>query len=131
MVKRTSCLGSNERVPGSNPGRGAFRNGGDAMLSRNFSPDVVALGDRLAALSVVQAALLNKYLAEVHGIEAPDSPVGELTVRPDQVVEPTPTPADEFDVVLESYDAPRKIVLIKGVRELFGLGIKEASELVN
>jgi large subunit ribosomal protein L7/L12 len=99
------------------------------MLPRNWSPDVVELGDAIAALSITQAGLLSQYLAEVYGIEAPSTPLGELLVTPDQIVEPTAPPLDEFDVVLEGFDPPRKIVLIKVLREQFGLGIKEAKDL--
>ena len=37
----------------------------------------------------------------------------------------------EFDVVLASFDAAAKIKVIKAVREITGLGLKEAKELVD
>jgi large subunit ribosomal protein L7/L12 len=37
---------------------------------------------------------------------------------------------DEFDVILSEFDAGKKIAVIKVVRELTGLGLKEAKDLV-
>ena len=99
------------------------------MNERRWSQEIQALGDRLAGLTVAAAVELADYLETVHGIApaAVTSPV-----QPDPIIEPEPSPAPptEFQVVLEGFDAARKIGVIGAVRELTGVGIKEAKELV-
>jgi large subunit ribosomal protein L7/L12 len=101
------------------------------MLQRFWSPDIVELGDSIAGLSVAKAALLNRYLADVHGIEPADLPMVGLPVVPDQIIDRTPPPPSEFDVILEGYDTPRKINVIRTIREHLTLGLKEARDMVD
>jgi large subunit ribosomal protein L7/L12 len=56
----------------------------------------------------------------VAGVAAPAAGGAEAAAEPEQ---------DEFDVILES-DGGKKIQVIKVVRELTGLGLKEAKDLV-
>ena len=98
------------------------------MVKQNWSPEVVRLGDGIVALTLARAAELHRYLEQVHGIRAvstlaPKEPVVEQTTP--QTVEPT-----EFVVMLEGFDPTRKIAVIKEVRELTGLGLKDAKDLV-
>jgi large subunit ribosomal protein L7/L12 len=97
------------------------------MVKQNWSPEVVRLGDGIVALTLARAAELHRYLEQVHGIRAvstlaPKEPVVEPPTPP---VEPT-----EFVVMLEGFDPTRKIAVIKEVRELTGLGLKDAKDLV-
>jgi large subunit ribosomal protein L7/L12 len=98
------------------------------METRQWSPDIIAIGEQIVALSVAQAALLSEYLEKVHGIKADASPVLPPP-KPDVIVSP-PEPT-EFNVVLEGYEAAKKIGVIRAVREITGIGLKEASEFVN
>jgi len=99
------------------------------MNERNWPPEVRDLGDRIAGLSLARAAELHRYLERVHGVRVSASVVEERTriVTPDLVLPPPPT---EFRLVLEGFEPARKINVIKVVRELTGLGLKEAKDLV-
>ncbi len=82
------------------------------------------VGD-LSKLTVMEAADLSKLLEEKWGVSAA-APVAAAApvVAEEAVVE-----KDEFDVVLASY-GEKKINVIKEVRALTGLGLKEAKDLV-
>jgi len=94
-----------------------------------FSADVKELGDRIAALKVSQAVELGTYLEEVHKIKPAAGAV--VAAGPAAAAGPAPVAAEqtEFAVVLESFGTD-KIKVIKVVREITGLGLKEAKDLV-
>jgi large subunit ribosomal protein L7/L12 len=99
------------------------------MSTRNWTPEVAAVGDRIAALTLAGAAKLSSYLEAVHGIR----PTAALAVpdgRPDVVVEPVRAEPTEFDVMLDGFDPARRVAVIKVVRETTSLGLKEARDLV-
>lgn len=98
---------------------------------REFAADVMELGDKIAALTVSKAVELGDYLEERYNIKpaaggavvmAGPAVGGGAEVAP--VEEKT-----EFDVILENFGA-EKIKVIKVVREITGLGLKEAKDLV-
>ena len=99
------------------------------MLSRDYSPDVRALGDRLAALSAAQAARLNEYLAQAHGVEAVCS-TATLPPDPDIIVDEGVAQLPNWAVVLEGVDPRQRIALIKFVREKLSLSLIEGRNLV-
>ena len=98
-----------------------------------FADDVVALGDKIAALTIVKAVELKDYLKEKYKIEpaaggvmiAPGGGGGGGAAAAEKPAEKT-----EFTVVLAGFDAAKKINVIKVVREITGLGLKEAKDLV-
>jgi large subunit ribosomal protein L7/L12 len=98
------------------------------METRHWTPEIVEIGDRIVALSVGQAVMLSEYLEKVHGIMADASPVVPPPPKPDVIV-PPPEPT-EFSVVLEGFEAAKKIGVIKAVREAVGLGLKDAKDWV-
>jgi large subunit ribosomal protein L7/L12 len=57
------------------------------------------------------------------------APVAAAAAAPAAAAEAAPEEKDEFDVVLDN-DGGKKIQVIKVVRELTGLGLKEAKDLV-
>ena len=83
------------------------------------------VGD-LSKLTVIEAADLSKLLEEKWGISAaaPVAAVAAPAVAVEAAVE-----KDEFDVILASF-GEKKINVIKEVRALTGLGLKEAKDLV-
>jgi large subunit ribosomal protein L7/L12 len=86
------------------------------------------LVEDLSALSVLQAAELSKMLEEKWGVSAA-APVamaamGAAAAPAEEVEEQT-----EFDVVLATI-GDKKINVIKEVRAITGLGLKEAKDLV-
>ena len=96
-----------------------------------FSADITGLGDQIAALTITKAVQLKDYLKEKYGIEPAAGGVvmaggGGAAAPAAEKVEQT-----EFTVVLEGVgDATKKIGVIKVVRELTNLGLKEAKDVV-
>jgi large subunit ribosomal protein L7/L12 len=99
------------------------------MVLRRWSPDVCAVGDRIAVLTMDQARELRDYLADVHGVRVPAA----LPQTIDRLEEDLPPPVDpsaEVDVILEAVDALRRISVLKAIRELTLVGLKEARDLI-
>jgi large subunit ribosomal protein L7/L12 len=86
------------------------------------------LVEDLSALSVLQAAELSKMLEEKWGVSAAApvamAAVGAAAAPAEEVEEQT-----EFDVILAAV-GDKKINVIKEVRAITGLGLKEAKDLV-
>ena len=93
-----------------------------------FASEIKDLGDKIVALTVLQANQLKTYLEDVHGIKAAAGGGGMMAMAPTAVAEKAPEKT-EFDVQLESFGA-NKIEVIKVVRAATGLGLKEAKDLV-
>jgi len=93
-----------------------------------FAVEIKELGDKIAALKVSQAVELGSYLEEVHKIKPA---AGAVVAAPAASAGPAPAAVEqtEFSVILESFGAD-KIKVIKVVREITGLGLKEAKDLV-
>lgn len=98
--------------------------------NREWNADLKALGDKIVALTLLQAKELSDYLKEVHGIE-PASGGAVMMAAPaaaDGGADEGPTVQG---VILKGVpDTTKKISVIKAVREITGLGLKEAKELV-
>ena len=88
--------------------------------------DLNKIIDELSALTVMEAAELAKMLEEKWGVSAA-APVAVAGAAGAAAAEEEQT---EFTVVLEAAGG-EKIKVIKAVRELTGLGLKEAKELVD
>ena len=82
--------------------------------------------DELSSLTVMEAAELSKLLEEKWGVSAA-APVAVAAAAAAPVA--AAAEKTEFSVVLESA-GDKKINVIKVVRELTGLGLKEAKDLV-
>lgn len=87
--------------------------------------DLNKIADELSALTVMEAAELSTLLEEKWGVSAA-APVAAAAAAPaaEAVAE-----KDEFDVVLTAM-GEKKINVIKEVRAITGLGLKESKELV-
>ena len=99
---------------------------------RTWSADVKDIGDKIAALTITKAVELRDYLKEVYKIE-PAAGGGVVMAAPTAgpaAAAPKAEEKTEFNVVLEGFDAAKKINVIKVVREITGLGLKEAKDLV-
>lgn len=92
--------------------------------------DIKALGDQLVELSVKEVQELADYLKETHGIEpaaaAPMMVAGGGDGEDGEGAEEK----SSFDVVLKA-PGGSKLAVVKLVKELTGLGLKEAKELVD
>jgi len=89
--------------------------------------DLNAIADQLSGLTVMEAAELSKLLEEKWGVSAA-APVA-MAAAPAAGGEAAAEEKDEFDVILIS-SGDKKIQVIKEVRAITGLGLKEAKELV-
>jgi large subunit ribosomal protein L7/L12 len=88
--------------------------------------DLAKLVDDLSALTVIEAAELSKMLEEKWGVSAaaPAAAAAAPVAAAAAAVEKT-----EFDVILATV-GEKKINVIKEVRAITGLGLKEAKDLV-
>ncbi len=86
------------------------------------------IAEDLSALTVLEAAELSKMLEEKWGVSAA-APVAVAAAAPGAAGEAAAEEKDEFDVVLASI-GEKKINVIKEVRAITGLGLKEAKDLV-
>jgi large subunit ribosomal protein L7/L12 len=98
----------------------------------DFAAAIVELGDKLANLKVSEAVQLKDYLKEKYNIEPA---AGGVVMAGPGPGGPAPAAAPEaktdFSVILEGVpDATKKIAVIKVVREITSLGLKEAKDLV-
>ena len=84
----------------------------------------------LSELSVLDLSKLKKALEEAWGVEATAAAPMMMAAAPAAATEAAAEESTEFDVILDSFDASKKIGIIKIVREVTGLGLKEAKELV-
>jgi large subunit ribosomal protein L7/L12 len=101
------------------------------MSDTAFAADVVELGDKIANLSIVKAVELKNYLKEKYQIEpAAGGAVMMAAAAPTAAPAEAPAEKTAFDVILDDFDAAKKISVIKVVREITGLGLKEAKDLV-
>ena len=85
--------------------------------------------DELSSLTVMEAAELSKLLEEKWGVSAAAPVAVAMPGGGGGAAAPAAAEKTEFSVVLESA-GDKKINVIKVVRELTGLGLKEAKDLV-
>jgi large subunit ribosomal protein L7/L12 len=88
--------------------------------------------DKLKTLTLLEAAELVKQIEEAFGVSAA-APVGGFAVAaPGAAAAPAEEVEEktEFDVILDEVPADKKIAVLKIVRTLTGLGLKEAKDLV-
>ncbi|MEA5447721.1 50S ribosomal protein L7/L12 [Leptolyngbya sp. CCNP1308] len=93
--------------------------------------------EQLKSLSLLEASELVKQIEEAFGVDASASAGGGMMMMAPGMMggggaaaaEPEEEKT-EFDVVLEEVPADKKIAVLKVVRSLTGLGLKEAKEMV-
>lgn len=96
---------------------------------KKWTNEIKELGDKIVALTLLQAKELADYLKQEYGIEpaaaavmvaGPAAAAGAAEQKEEQTT---------FDVILKIF-GDKKIQVIKEVRALTGLGLKEAKDLV-
>lgn len=100
-----------------------------AVATAEFSDATKELGDKIVALTLLEAKSLADYLEDVHGIKPAG---GAVVAMPGGGGGGDDGPAEEqteFDVMLTGF-GDNKIAVIKVVRAITGLGLKEAKEVV-
>lgn len=90
--------------------------------------DLNEIVDTLSGLTVMEAAELAKLLEEKWGVSAA-APVAVAAAAGPAAGGEAAEAKDEFDVILVSF-GDKKIQVIKEIRGITGLGLKEAKELV-
>ncbi len=93
-----------------------------------MSTNLAKIVDDLSALSVLEASELSKMLEEKWGVSAA-APVAVAAAAPAGGGAAAEAQT-EFNVILGAAPADKKIGIIKVVREITGLGLKEAKDLV-
>ena len=87
------------------------------------------LVNAIAELTVLELSELVKAIEEKFGVKAA-APAVAVAAAPAAAGAAAAEEKDEFNVVLTAVDAAKKIAVIKVVREITGLGLKEAKDLV-
>jgi large subunit ribosomal protein L7/L12 len=98
--------------------------------AKKWSSDIKKIGDKIVGLTLMQAKELGDYLKEEYGIEPA---AGGAVVMAGPAVQGQAEEQEEkssFDVILKEF-GDKKIQVIKEVRALTGLGLKEAKDLVD
>lgn len=86
--------------------------------------------EELKTLTLLEASELVSKIEETFGVDASASVGGGTVVMAAPVAAEVVEEKTEFDVILETVPADKKIAVLKVVRSLTGLGLKEAKELV-
>lgn len=94
-----------------------------------MSVDLTTMAKQIADLTLAQAVELTKILKETHGIE-PAAGGGGMMVAAAAAPAEKAAEKTEFTVSLDDAGA-QKIQVIKVIREITGLGLKEAKDLVD
>ena len=84
--------------------------------------------DSIASMTVLEVSELVKAMEEKFGVTAA-APMA-MAAGPAAAAAPAAEEQTEFTVILKSYDDAKKIPVIKEVRAITGLGLKEAKDLV-
>jgi large subunit ribosomal protein L7/L12 len=94
-----------------------------------MSEKITQIVEELKTLTLLEASELVKEIEETFGVDASAAAGGAVVMAAaattDEVEEKT-----EFDLMLDEVPADKKIAVLKVVRSLTGLGLKEAKELV-
>ena len=90
------------------------------------SEKITNIVEEIKTLTILELADLVKAVEEEFGVSAA-APVGVVAAA--GAAAPAAEEKTEFDVVLKSFGA-KKLDVIKAVREITGLGLKEAKEMV-
>ena len=102
----------------------------EAKETKKVSADIKKLGDKIVGLTLMQAKELGDYLKDEYGIEPA---AGGAVMMAGPAAGGDAEAAEEkstFDVILKEF-GDKKIQVIKEVRALTSLGLKEAKALVD
>lgn len=94
-----------------------------------MSEKVEQLLEQIASLTLIEAAELKSAMEEKFGVSAA-APVMMAAAAGGGDAAPAAEEKTDFDVELTEVPAAGKIAVIKAVREVTGLGLKEAKDLV-
>ncbi|UCG56184.1 MAG: 50S ribosomal protein L7/L12 [Phycisphaerales bacterium] len=104
----------------------------DAKASKKWSSEIKKLGDAIVGLTLMKAKELGDYLKDEYGIE-PAAGGAVMMAGPMPAAGGAAEEAEDkstFDVILKEF-GDKKIQVIKEVRAITSLGLKEAKDLVD
>ena len=98
-----------------------------------YAPEIKDLGEKIVSLTLGKAVELADYLEKVHNIKPAAGGGVMMAAAGGAAAGAEAAPAKtEFTVVLDGVAAAdKKISIIKVVREITGLGLKEAKDIVD
>ncbi len=99
----------------------------ESKESKKWDNEIKKLGDKIVELTLMQAKELGDYLKDEYGIE-PAAAGAVMVAGPSAAAEEVEEKTT-FDVILKNF-GEKKIQVIKEVRALTALGLKEAKDLV-
>ena len=85
--------------------------------------------EQLKSLTLTEASELVKQIEVTFGVDASPRPIIQQQIHQTEIYVPEP-PKTEFDVVLEEVPADKKIAILKVIRTITGLALKEAKDFV-
>ncbi len=88
------------------------------------------LVDELSQLSVLDMSKLKTALEDKWGVKAAAAAAAPMVMSAGPAAAAPVAESTDFQIILEATPADKKIAIIKIVRELTGLGLKEAKDLV-
>lgn len=89
--------------------------------------------EKLKSLTLLEASELVKQIEDAFGVSAAAPAGGMMMMAPAGGAAAAPAEEEvqtEFDVILDEVPADKKIAILKVVRTITGLGLKEAKDLV-
>ena len=98
-----------------------------------MSDKINTIIEELKSLTLLEAAELVKQIEDVFDVDASTVASSGMVMMPPVSENQDNEKAEEqteFDVILEEVPAPKKIAILKVVRSITALGLKEAKELV-
>ena len=101
-----------------------------AEAAREWNADIKDLGEKIVGLTLLQAKELGDYLKEEHGLEAAAGGAVMMAAPGADGGAAEDEGPSEVNVILKS-PGGNKIAVIKEVRAITGLGLKEAKDLVD
>jgi len=95
-----------------------------------MSEKIDQIVEELKTLTLLEASELVSKIEETFGVDASAAAGGPVMMAAAAVADDAAEEKTEFDVMLDEVPADKKIAILKIVRSLTGLGLKEAKELV-
>lgn len=95
-----------------------------------MSEKIDQIVEDLKTLTLLEASELVSKIEETFGVDASAAVGGGMMMSAAPVAEEVVEEKTEFDLMLDEVPADKKIAVLKVVRGLTGLGLKEAKELV-
>jgi len=102
----------------------------EATKAKKWSSDIKKLGDKIVALTLMQAKELGDYLKDEYDIEPAAGGAVMMAGPAAQAQAEEKAEKTSFDVILKEF-GEKKIQVIKEVKAITGLGLKEAKDLVD